>query len=142
MKRAVLVMAWVLLACSGASTPTEPQPVASSASAVTAGLWGGQHLSMNVATSSASLEFDCALGAISSAIPLDASGHFDVTGTYTQLHPGPVHEGEPANAQPARYRGTVAGDSMTITITLTQSGQDVGAYELTHGKSARLMRCL
>lgn len=73
--------------------------------------WGGEHVMLTISTSGATLEFDCATGQISQPIGVDKNGSFDVAGTFTPQHGGPVRKDESTPVQPARYSGHVDGDT-------------------------------
>src|SRR6185312_3620097 len=60
---------------------------------VVAGIWGGQHITLNVAEDGATAAMDCAHGTISQPLEIDDAGHFDVRGTFTAEAPGPVRSG-------------------------------------------------
>jgi hypothetical protein len=53
-----------------------------------------------------------------------------------------VQEGEVIPPRPASYSGTVDGDRMDLTVTLTDSAQVVGTYELERGSDGQIVRCL
>ncbi|MFL6212031.1 MAG: hypothetical protein ACJ74W_24500 [Pyrinomonadaceae bacterium] len=106
------------------------------------GTWGGQHISLDATSSGAHLEFDCANGEINQPVMLDGNNAFDVAGVYVQEHGGPVRIDEQPNGQPARYSGRVEGQTMTLTITLTDKQQTIGTYTLGHGQSPRIFKCL
>lgn len=108
-----------------------------------AGIWGGPHIRLDVAgDGTAVLELDCAHGAISEPIVPDGQGAFRAAGTYVQERPGPVREGQEDAGRPAVYAGKTEGGKMTLTITLTGSQEDLGTFELTHGKTPRLTKCM
>jgi hypothetical protein len=88
------------------------------------------------------VEFDCAHGTLDQAPGPDGNGHFDVPGTFFREHGGPVRPGEVPDAHPARYAGTIAGSTLTLTVTITDAQQVVGPFKLVRGASARLMKCL
>lgn len=119
-------------------TPRQP----SGATRLPTGAWGGEHVNLDATTTGARLEFDCAHGTITQALMLDTRNSFDVPGTYAQEHGGPVRIDEKPNTHPARYTGRVAGQTLTLTITLTDSQEKIGTYTLTRGQAARLFRCL
>lgn len=105
------------------------------------GTWGGDHVLLEIAAGGASLELDCAHGAVEGPIRLDGEGRFDVPGTYVQERGGPVREGQ-EDSRPARYTGSVEGKTMTLTIAVGDGGETLGPFELVHGRSARLTKCL
>jgi hypothetical protein len=73
---------------------------------------------------------------------VNRSSSFDVTGTHTAEHGGPVREGEVLISRPARYAGRVDGTRMTLTVTLTDTAEVLGTFLLTHGAAGRLTKCL
>jgi len=105
------------------------------------GTWGAQGISMEVSDNGAEIGYDCAHGSITEKIVLDAQGHFSVRGLHVKEHPGPIRLGEDQSGQPARYSGTVSGETMSLTVTLSESKETIGTYTLTHGKSGRIRRC-
>lgn len=109
---------------------------------VPTGLWGGQHMGLDVSASGAQIEYDCANGTIDQPMTLDSSGTFDLRGTHIRGHAGPDRQGESERGEPARYTGRVQDQTMTITVILTNSKEDVGTFTLTHGKPPRIRRCL
>jgi len=110
-------------------------------SAVETGIWGGAHIRLQVSASGAEVEYDCGHGTIEK-MTLDGDGRFDVRGTHTRERGGPVRLGEEANRLPARYIGKVEGQTMTLRVTLDEAGEEVGAFNLTQGRTARLVKCL
>ncbi|HEX8649626.1 MAG TPA: hypothetical protein VF708_02215 [Pyrinomonadaceae bacterium] len=107
---------------------------------IPAGIWGGNHISMEVTQSGAAIEYDCAHGSIDQPIKPDGSGHFKAQGSHTRERPGPVREGE-MDGVPATYTGHVNGTTMSLTITITATRQTIGTFTLTHGRRARIFKC-
>jgi hypothetical protein len=105
------------------------------------GTWGGDHASLIVTATNATIEFDCAHGALPAPITL-TDGAFDMPGEYFQEYGGPIRVDETVDGQPARYRGSISRGTMTLRVSLTRSGQDVGTYSLTFGASGRVFKCL
>ena len=106
------------------------------------GVWGGRHLALAVTATGATLEYDCAHGAITGPIRLDRQGRFSAPGSHTAERGGPVTLGDqPASAR-ARYRGVVKGDTMTLTVTLEAGKKPLGVFTLTRGGEPMLMKCL
>jgi hypothetical protein len=105
------------------------------------GSWGGDHAVLDVTATSASIEFDCAHGTLPVPLTLNR-GTFDVTGDFVQEHGGPIRSDETVDRQPARYSGTVSGNTMTMLVRLTATGQNLGTYTLTRGVSGRVFKCL
>ena len=109
---------------------------------VAAGTWGGEHVALEVITTGGRIEYDCAHGDLAGPLTMDRSGQFEVTGTHTPEHGGPAREDEKAESRPARYAGRVDDTRMTLTVTLTDTGDILGTFALTHRVAGRLMKCL
>lgn len=135
MRQAAILSGLALLAACGSSAAGGEQP------GVPLGTWGGDHILLEVSAGGATLELDCAHGAVEGPVRLDSEGRFDVGGTYVQERGGPVREGG-EDARPARYSGRVEGKTMTLTIAVGDGGETLGPFELVHGRSARLTKCL
>ncbi|MBD0372848.1 MAG: hypothetical protein ICV60_18535 [Pyrinomonadaceae bacterium] len=106
------------------------------------GLWGGEHIGLQVENKGVRLEYDCAHGTIDKTLRLDRKGRFSVNGTHTREHGGPTLEGEQPDNHPALYTGQVKGRRMVITIHLTDTKQTLGPFTLTYGKTPMLTKCL
>jgi hypothetical protein len=111
-------------------------------SVIAPGPWGGSHVSMHVTSAGARLEYDCAEGVIEEPLRSDAEGRFRATGSHTPGHGGPIREGEYLPAFRARYDGYVKGGQMSLLVTLTETGAELGPFELRRGSSGLLVRCL
>ena len=107
-----------------------------------AGEWGGEHLGLTATETGANLEFDCAAGTIGEPIRPDDSGDFSVTGVQFPGHGGPIQVGETIESHPARYDGTVRGDQMTLTVTLTDSDTSLGSFTLIQDGIPNVTKCL
>ena len=121
---------------------TGPQCQPGGRSETIGGRWGGDHVELVATDTGATLEYDCAHGAIAGRILTDESGRFTATGTHVREHGGPIREGEIPDAHPASYTGDVRGDRMTLTVRETDSGTVLGPFTLMRGVSGRLMKCL
>jgi hypothetical protein len=97
---------------------------------------------MQVTSDGARLEYDCADGAIEEPLRPDGEGSFTAAGTHTPGHGGPIREGEILPSFRARYEGRVKGDRMSLLVTLTETGTQLGSFELRRGSSGVLVRCL
>ena len=115
---------------------TSPSPV------ITLGPWGGSHVSMDVTSIGARLEYDCAEGVIEEPLRSDTEGRFTATGIHTPGHGGPIREGEILPALRARYDGRVRAERMSLLVTLTGTGVVLGSFELRRRRSGLLVRCL
>jgi hypothetical protein len=123
----------ISLAAAGCANPT---PV------IALGPWGGSHVSMHVTSAGASLEYDCAEGVIEEPLRPDPEGRFTATGLHTPGRGGPIRVGEILPAFRARYDGRVKGEQMSLLVTITETGIELGSFELRRGSSGLLVRCL
>ena|SRR5215467_13355360 len=105
-----------------------------------AGSWGGEHVFLQVSDNGGRLELDCAHGEISGPVTLDKKGNFDVPGTFSPEHGGPIRKDENTTAQTARYTGHIDGDTMTLKIV--RGEQESGPFTLTRNAQPRLTKCL
>lgn len=111
-------------------------------SVVMPGPWGGSHVSMQVTSAGARLEYDCADGVIDEPLRPDAAGRFTAAGAHTPGRGGPIRLGEILPAFRARYEGQVDGERMSLLVTLVDNGVVLGPFELRRGSSGLLVRCL
>lgn len=105
------------------------------------GMWGGDHIRMEVNSGGANLEFDCAHGSIPESIVLDEHSQFDIAGTIVLEHPGPIREGEEPKPVAARYHGLVTDNDLDLKIILTDSDKEFGTFRLTFGRTPRIFKC-
>ena len=105
------------------------------------GLWGGDHISMEVTEGGATIVYDCARGSITEKIVPDRSGRFAAKGFHLRGHPGPTRLGEDTKGEEANYDGSLDGETMTLTVTLRVTNETIGSFTLTHGKIGRIRRC-
>ena len=106
---------------------------------VVTGSWGGEHIVLEASGNDAKADFDCAHGEIAGALTLDRQGNFDVSGTYTAEHGGPVRRDETPNSSTVRYSGHVQGESMTLSIT--RGEEKLGNFTLTRDAHPLLTKC-
>ena len=107
-----------------------------------AGDWGGDHIALSVADSTTHLELDCAHGDIPAVPTLDRQGQFQVAGTHTREHGGPIRQGEIPDSHPAIYSGLVASKTMTLTIRLSDANESIGPFTLVSGSLGHVFKCL
>jgi len=120
-------------AAAGCANPT---PV------IALGAWGGSHVRMDVTSTGARLEYDCAEGVIEEPLRPDPEGRFTAAGVHTPGHGGPIRVGEVLPSFRARYEGRVDGEQMSLLVTLTETRAMLGTFELRRGSSGLLTRCL
>ncbi len=106
------------------------------------GMWGGEHISMEITASGTTIEYDCAHGTIDGFFAIDGSGRFDLSGVHVLEHGGPVQDGVPPDAHPARYVGRTNGRTMSLTVTMTDTDQVVGTFALVRGVPGQVFKCL
>jgi len=106
------------------------------------GEWGGEHIALSVAADSAALEYDCATGAMTEPLAPNASGSFTASGYFVPGQGGPAQQEDVGKRLPAQYTGTTDADDMTLTVTLTETGQTVGFYTLFRNEPPTLFKCL
>jgi hypothetical protein len=73
-------------------------------------------LSVEVTSSGAKIELDCAHGTIDAPLTLDGQGNFDLPGRLVREHGGPVREGELERKETIRVTGHLEGQTLTIGI--------------------------
>ena len=117
-------------------------PTAAGGAAVPSGAWGGQHITLAVTGSGATVQFDCAHGSIGEPMTVDANGHCAVAGTFVRQRGGPTRSDGSETPEAARYSGTLKGDTLTVTVELVDSQETVGVFTLTRGGSGKLTKCL
>lgn len=105
-----------------------------------ANVWGGEHVEMELTSTGANLDFDCAVGTIDQHLALTKDGTFRAAGTYTRERPGPVTK-DGNRAAAATYVGTIKGQSMHLEIVLVNSKETVGTFELMRGRFGRVLKC-
>jgi len=107
------------------------------------GVWGGDHVTLTIADGGGShLEFDCAHGSTPGPLILDGHGSFAAPGLFVREHGGPIREGDPPDAHPATYAGTVTARRMQLTVWLTPTNDLIGTFTLTQGVTGRVVKCL
>lgn len=106
---------------------------------VAEGLWGGQHIRLEVTATGARIEFDCGHGTLDAPLTLQA-GRFDVAGTYVR-EGGPVRIGGAEKGRVARFKGQVEGTRMTLTFALDGAEGAGDSFTLTRNEEARLFKC-
>jgi len=124
----VLVIVF-MISCASA---TDMQKIAT-------GDWGGNHIRMEVAEKSATLEFDCAHGKIEGPLVLDASGRFNLRGSLTPERGGPIRADDKPQSLPAKYVGFIRDNKMMLTVKI--EGSDDETFTLEKGKEANLFKC-
>jgi len=105
------------------------------------GLWGGEHISMEVTARRTTVEYDCAHATIDQRIALDRRGRFDVSGIQVQEHGGPVRQNEQFTGYPVRFAGQINGKTMKVSVRNSATKELVGVFTLVHGGEPKLRKC-
>ena len=113
---------------------------------VAEGRWGGTGIAVEVTSSGARIELDCAHGTIDAPLTLDAQNAFDLPGTFVRERPGPVHmDQEEEKGQPVRYVGRLDGDGEGATLELRIVRPDAprppSPLTAVLGRTPRLRKC-
>jgi hypothetical protein len=105
------------------------------------GLWGGEHIRLEVTAQGGQVEYDCAHGTIDQQIVLDRQGRFDVRGTHVREHGGPIRKDEISDSHPAQFSGQISGTTMTLSVTETDTKEIVGTFTLVYGQKPHIVKC-
>lgn len=114
----------------------------SNSQVVQSGAWGGEHISMIVTDSSASLDYDCAHGSIDEPIKPDDNGMFEAVGVHIIEKGGPIRIGDIPDKHPALYNGSIKGKEMTLIVTLIDTEVVIDTFSLTLGIDPIIYKCL
>jgi hypothetical protein len=118
---------------------TSQSKAGESAKSVSAGVWGGQSLNLEVTAQGATLEFDCATGKILEPLVPDANGKFRTAGKF-QTQGGPVRKDKMSSGQDVVFSGVVQGDTIQLEFTLAED-KSPEKFTLVRGQTGRLHRC-
>jgi hypothetical protein len=102
-----------------------------------AGTWGGDNAGLIVTDTDVHVHIGCTLGDAVGPIHPDANGRFEATGTYN-VDAYPVDRGI---THPATFSGQIAGQTMTLTVALTDTARVLGPVTLTYGKEPMMGPC-
>ena len=105
------------------------------------GTWGGQHIRFEIEAGAVNIDFDCAHGRIAGPLTLDRQGRFSWRGTYTREHGGPIRLRDTVNNLPAKYSGSIKGDTMTLNLRPDDSSIEPQTFTLTRGSVGRVWKC-
>lgn len=105
------------------------------------GLWGGEHVKLEITAQGGEVEYDCGHGTIDQKIVPDGQGRFNLRGTHVREHGGPVRRDEIADSHPAQFSGQIKGDMMTLTVTESDTKELVGTFSLVFGQPPHLVKC-
>jgi hypothetical protein len=99
------------------------------------GVWGEPGVEVEVTDTQVTISGLCFVGQIPDTLTTDSMGNFKLAGTVTPMI-GPSGQGRPAT-----YEGTISGNVMTLTltITMTEGSSTLGPFTLTFGDEARVV---
>ena len=117
---------FAILACSATSPITQ-----------VVGTWGGDNAGLIVSNADVHVHIGCTLGDAVGPIRPDANGRFEADGTYN-VDAYPIDRGI---IHPARFTGQITGQTMTLTVTLTDATRVLGPVTLTYGKEPKMGPC-
>ncbi len=136
MDRPLARLALTLLLAAGCSVGSIALPEGT----VVTGQWNAARLALSLDASGGVVEYDCAHGALSAPLVLDAHGRFDVIGVHVREHGGPIREGELADTRAARYFGR--HESGVLSLRVVVDADTLGPFLLRRDAPAQLVKCL
>lgn len=108
---------------------------------ISAGTWGGDNAGLIVDDTVAHAHVGCTYGNFPGPVPVDASGHFSVAGSYT-LRAYPVQVGP---SVPAQFNGTISGANLTMTVIVNDTVEKkvvvLGPVTVVYGKDPQMGPC-
>ncbi len=125
---ATILSAVAVLACSAATSTPITDVV---------GTWGGENAGLIVTNTDVHVHIGCTLGDAIGPIRTDANGRFEANGTYN-VDAYPVDRGI---IHPANFTGQIVGQTMTLTVSLTDIARVLGPVTLTYGKEPKMGPC-
>jgi hypothetical protein len=129
MTRITLILSALAIAACSAATSTPFTDVV--------GTWGGDNAGMIVTGTDVHVHIGCTLGDAVGPISPDATGRFQASGTYN-VDAYPVNRGI---THPATFTGQIVGETMTLTVSLTDTARVLGPVTLFYGKEPRMGPC-
>jgi len=124
----VILSMLVALACYNSSSAPITEVV---------GTWGGDDAGLIVTDTNVHIHIGCTLGDALGPIRPDANGRFEASGTYN-VDAFPIDRGI---VHPARFTGQITGQTMTLTVSLTDTARVLGPVTLTLGKEPKMGPC-
>ena len=122
-------------------SPWRADPVPPPATPLAPGAWGGAHAQIQVSPDETRVELECAQGLIRGPLTGGQARPRGLPGSLIPAGQGPRAETDAGAGEPARFRGTLVGKTLTLTITVVGPAEDVGTFHLTLGKTGRLASC-
>src|SRR3954467_7100162 len=129
MTRITLILSAFAIAACSAATSTPITDIV--------GTWSGDNAGMIVTGTDVHVHIGCTLGDAVGPINPDATGRFQASGTYN-VDAYPIDRGI---THPSTFTGQIVGQTMTLKVTLTDTGQMLGPVTLTYGKEPKMGPC-
>ena len=101
------------------------------------GTWGGDNAGLIVTATDVHVHIGCTLGDALGPIRPDADGRFQANGTYN-VNAFPVDRGI---VHPAQFTGHITGQTMTLTVSLSDTARVLGPVTLIYGKEPKMGPC-
>lgn len=127
----VVLILLLLLICVNAETKKMHR--------IATGVWGGEHIRMEVGAKSATIEYDCATGVINGPLVVDSNGEFNLRGIHQMERGGPVRADDNPKQHEATYTGSIKGNTMTLTLKFADFEPET--FTLEKGKPGELFKC-
>ena len=105
------------------------------------GVWGGEHVGLNLTSTGGTLKYDCAAGSMSGPLMINRAGTFIGRATHTPGRGGPVIQGQRLPSYRVRYSGSVRGNTMSLRGRV-ENGVLLGPFTLRRGVEPIITRCL
>jgi len=130
----------IVIAISGAlASPAVGARSENPAPSALTGSWGGVGAGLEAPEGEEPrIELDCAHGSIKAPLTVAADGSFDWRGTFVPERGGPARQGTDTTAMAARYRGTLDGDRLLLTIEPASGKIEL---ELFRNRAPRIRKC-
>ena len=128
MRIPVALSIFAVIACSAATSARITEVV---------GIWGGDNAGLIVTDTDVHVHIGCTVGDAVGPIHPDADGRFEATGTYN-VDAYPVNRGI---IHPAQFTGQITGQTMALTVTLTDTARVLGPVTLIYGKEPKMGPC-
>lgn len=106
---------------------------------IATGVWGGEHIRIEVGAKSATVEYDCATGVINGPLVVDSNGEFNLRGIHKMERGGPVRADDNPKQHEATYSGSIKGNTMTLTLKFADFEPET--FTLEKGKPGELFKC-
>ena len=104
------------------------------------GVWGGTEASLSLARDGGVVTYLCGSGTMDSSWTLSRDGQLAGTGVHF-FGGGPIPPGgQPPH--PARYSARIDGNTMMLTVTVTDLGQTLGPFRMVRGGAVVSEMCV